>query len=165
VSFRPRSITTAILVVAVAVGASACSEEKLTPEEARRERVEERLKLSYTDEQVECMLDQFSDDLLIALDGEGKMPQTGSELDQFTTVTRGCIIESGDTLPGTPDTPATTTSAADPGDTPEDPPEGSDTSSSSPDTTEASSTTEATAAGGGPETRPESEGVQGGQAG
>lgn len=155
-SIRTRPLSAVVLVVALVLGAGACSDDEPTPEEARLQRVEERLKLSFTDEQVECMIGQFSDDLLVALDGERKMPQAGGELDEFTSITQGCIIESGDTVPGTPGDVTEPTEAT--------------TSSEQTDSTDSTSSTEVSGSsepsdtgtesppadqGGGPATRPE----------
>ena len=154
-SFRSRAPLTVLLVVALAVGAGACGEDDPTPEEARRQRVEERLKLSYTDEQVDCMLEQLSEGVLTSLDGKGNMPQGGAELEEFSTVARACVIGSGDTIPGTPDTGKTTTSATTSPETSTSAPPADDSSGGS--TPGGSSPGTTAGAAGGPDTRPETQ--------
>ncbi len=100
-SFRTRFIPLLIAVALTATGA-ACSDDDLTPEEARRQRVEDRLEASFGQEAAACMLDGFSDELLVALDGEGEFPEAGPEIEEFTTVARECIGETDGTPPTTP---------------------------------------------------------------
>ncbi|HMS87902.1 MAG TPA: hypothetical protein PKE56_05640 [Acidimicrobiales bacterium] len=135
---RPRFRTLAALVLAAALtlGAAGCGDDELTPEEQQRERVEKRLKLSFSDEQATCMLERFDDTLFEALDQEGQLP-TGPALDEFSEIARDCVV--GESTASTTSAPAstttadgaadsTTTTAADAGETTESSPDGSTTS-------------------------------------
>lgn len=109
VPLRPPARTLIALVLAVTVSAavSACGDDELTPEEQRRERVEERLELSFTDEQADCMMERFDEELFVALDREGQLPQ-GDALDEFSAIARECVV--GESTTST--TSASTTSAS-----------------------------------------------------
>jgi len=106
------------LVAVLAVGASACGDDDPTPEEARLQRVEDRLKASFTDEQVECMLEGFDDAVLASLDGTDTLPEDEAGFKQFQTVTQQCILESGDS-PVTTAAPEGTSPEAEPEPEPE----------------------------------------------
>jgi hypothetical protein len=88
---RTRSLATVLLVAALSLGAAACSDEQQTPEEQRRDRVEKRLKLSFSDEQVACMLDRFDDEVLAALDRDTGLPE-GQAMIDYTTIARECVV-------------------------------------------------------------------------
>ena len=135
---RPRFRTLAALVLAAALtlGAAGCGDDELTPEEQQRERVEKRLKLSFSDEQATCMLERFDEKLFDALDKEGQLP-TGPALDEFSAIARDCVV--GESTASTTTAPASTTTgggasdttsttAADAGETTESPTDGSTTS-------------------------------------
>lgn len=111
---RPRSqtVSTLLLAGAVALGAAGCADKELTPQEQRSERVEKRLKLSFSDEQVACMMARFDDDVLIALDRETGLPE-GQAMVDYTTVARECVVGEG-TVSTTAPTSSTVADADDP---------------------------------------------------
>ncbi len=89
-----RLTATAVAVLAVPDLLTGCSEKEKTPAEQRRERVERRLLLSFTDEQVDCMLDRIDSQLMAALDRESGLPE-GQTLIDYTEAARECVVAEG----------------------------------------------------------------------
>jgi hypothetical protein len=99
-------------VVVLALVGAGCSEDEPTPEEARLQRVRERLERSFTEDQVTCMLDQLDDAVLASLDrGEGTQP-SGPELEAFSQVATECVVGT-DGRPGEGDDGSDPTSTTD----------------------------------------------------
>ena len=99
-------------LVLVLVG---CAKDEPTPEEARYNRVRERLERSFTDEQAGCMLDEFDENLLVALDAEGQVP-AGPALEAFSAIAQTCVMNGEMTTttvaPGSSTEPAETDDTA-----------------------------------------------------
>lgn len=72
------TIAVAAVVVGLVVGAAACAKEKLSPAEARRARVEKRLGETFSNRQVDCILDRVDTPVLVALDS-GRALNAGTE--------------------------------------------------------------------------------------
>ncbi|MBX3314740.1 MAG: hypothetical protein KF906_10510 [Actinobacteria bacterium] len=121
-------IPKAVAVLAAVVLLAACSGDDPTPEELRRERVEERLADTFPPAQVSCILDGLDDATMIALDEDQDLAKDSAELATYSFVVRVCTAD--------PNATATSTTAA--GGT-------GTTTTSSP----AASTTTTTAASGG----------------
>jgi hypothetical protein len=94
----------AALVVIAALGACGGSEQ--SPAEARRERVESRLRESFSGAQTTCILDRADDELLRALDRTRDLDADATALAAWSDVLVACVTD--------PDGTTTTTAATDP---------------------------------------------------
>lgn len=108
-SFRQSGVVALAVCLSLPMGAIGCSKQK-SPDELRRDRVEERLKRSFSDEQVACMMKQFDGAMLQALDRETGLPD-GKQLSDYSEVARACVVLGGDTTTTTSDESPTTTSS------------------------------------------------------
>ena len=105
----------AFCVLAV-VATAGCSKQTLTQGEKREQRVRERLELSFSEEQVDCMMKQFDSQLIHALDRETGMPE-GQMMTDFTDVARACVLSEG-TVTTTTTTAITASTTTGPSDEP-----------------------------------------------
>ena len=115
-------IPKAVAALAAVVLLGACSGDDPTPEEQRRDRVEERLSDTFPPAQVSCIVDGLDEPTMIALDEDKDLEEGSAELATYSFVVRVCSADpdssvtststAGDgTTTSTTDAPATTTTA------------------------------------------------------
>lgn len=108
-NLRQSGVVALAVCLSLPLSAIGCSKEK-SPDEQRRDRVEERLKRSFSDEQVACMMKQFDGAMLLALDRETGLPE-GDQLSDYSEVARACVVLGGDATTTTGDNSSTTSSS------------------------------------------------------
>lgn len=87
-SHRPRVLAAALLVT---VGVGACGGSEQSPAEARRDRVEARLRTSFSAAQARCILDRADPDLLQALDRRRDLDPDAPALADWSGVLVACV--------------------------------------------------------------------------
>lgn len=112
----------AALVAVVLLGA--CSGDDPTPEELRRDRVEERLGDTFPPAQVTCILDGLDDATLLALDQNQDLEADSTELTTYSFVVRACAADPAGAATTTTGTGAGTATTAEPAATTTAPPGG-----------------------------------------
>ncbi len=85
------AVAAAALFVTLAAGA--CSGSEPTPAEARRDRVEARLRTSFSDAQARCILDRAQPDLLRALDRTAALDPKAGDLAEWSDLLVACVTE------------------------------------------------------------------------
>ena len=91
---RPSPVA-AVAALFVVLAAGACSRSEPTPAEARRDRVETRLRTSFSDAQTRCILDRAQPDLLRALDRAADLDPKSGDLDEWSDVVVACVSDDG----------------------------------------------------------------------
>ena len=81
------------LGLVLVLGAAACtrSEPTVDPAQARKERVEARLRSTFTDTQARCILTKVDTSVLRALDTKKALPADSAELTEFSAALRTCV--------------------------------------------------------------------------
>lgn len=90
-----RSPAVAVAALVVVLAAGACSGSEPTPAEARRDRVEARLRTSFSDAQARCILDRAQPDLLRALDRSADLDPEAGDLAEWSDLLVACIADAG----------------------------------------------------------------------
>ncbi len=106
-SLRLRTALAATVACCLSFGVASCGDDEPTPEEAQYQRVEELFHDAFGEEQAECMLRQFDDEMIASLDGPGALPE-GDALDEFTAIARACVTGDGTPEPPVEDPPGST---------------------------------------------------------
>lgn len=96
----------AVTALAVA-GLAGCSGSDQSPAEARRERVESRLRETFSGAQARCILDRSDARLLVALDRAEALATDDDALASWSDVVVACVTDPD----GTTTTASTTTTA------------------------------------------------------
>lgn len=108
---RPTGHGITVVFVLVCVAASACSKaEPVDPASARRERVEVRLRSTFSATQTRCILRDLSASDLSALDRKRALSPDDGALEHYSTAISSCVTPPGSPSPAVPSSsPATTT--------------------------------------------------------
>ncbi|MEZ5178984.1 MAG: hypothetical protein R2746_12140 [Acidimicrobiales bacterium] len=104
---RARAALAVVGAALLVVGAGACSGSEQSPAEARRERVESRLRETFSGAQSRCILDRSDATLLAALDRSRSLPPEGDALASWSDVVVACVTDPD----GATTTSTTTTTA------------------------------------------------------
>ena len=95
----------AALLLTVTVSLGACAGTEPTPEQARRDRVEARLRETFTKAQSSCILGLADDRVLTALDKEDDLAGDDATMKAYTNAVIACV--SGDEEPQSTTTSST----------------------------------------------------------
>lgn len=94
------------VLVAISLASSACSKPEPTPAEARRNRLETRLKTSFADAQSKCILGKLDEPTIAALDRTATLAP-GQALDRYSEAVRDCVADPATTTKPTRTTTST----------------------------------------------------------
>lgn len=109
---HPRPRTLALLGAMVLVSVVGCSDDPPTAEEARKDRIQDRLSQTFSDQQVRCIVDQLDDTVLQALDLGEALESDSDELGAYTEVVAVCVTDPNGTTTSSAPPPTTTTTEA-----------------------------------------------------
>lgn len=101
-----RTRTLATLVV-VGLAVTGCTQDKLSPAEARRARVEQRLRRTFSQTQTDCILRRVDTAVLVALDKGGDLEPATPQMFTYSNALAICV-----TNPDAPEASTTTAPAA-----------------------------------------------------
>lgn len=105
---RARSGAAGLVVVLALSGAvGACSGSDPTPAEARRDRVQARLRTSFSATQARCIIARADDSVLRALDRSADLSPTSKSMAEYSDLIVACVTDPD----GTTTTSSTTTAA------------------------------------------------------
>lgn len=109
----PRAVATAVAVLAVAgLGLGACADEKPDPAQERLERVETRLRSTFSASQARCILERSDTDVVRALDRTADLPADSPVLAAYSDAVAACVEDPTSTTSTTAE--PTTTEATGP---------------------------------------------------
>ncbi|CAN5197824.1 hypothetical protein BH20ACT3_BH20ACT3_05530 [soil metagenome] len=86
-----------LCAVVLTAGLGACSDPPPDPEEARRARVETRLRDSFSANQATCILERLDEPTLVALDRTGDLDADSDPMTTYSQAVADCIIDPGGT--------------------------------------------------------------------
>jgi hypothetical protein len=112
-------------LVVLGLAVTGCTQDKLSPAEARRARVEQRLRRTFSQTQTDCILDRVDTAVLIALDKGGDLEPATPQMFTYSNALAICVTDpdgstasttTSSTVPGTtaPGDATTTTSTTTP---------------------------------------------------
>lgn len=117
---RARAVAVALAALVVAGGVlGACADEKPDPAQERLERVETRLRSTFSAAQARCIIEQSDSGVVRALDRTADLPADSPVLAAYSEAVAACVADPNSTT-STTSTPADaedTTVPADAGDT------------------------------------------------
>lgn len=110
---RTHRITVLVLAAGLVLGplASACSSDPPDPAEVRRDRVEDRLRESFSAAQARCILRQVDATVLRALDRTVALDPTTEAMTAYSEAVAACVADPDTPAPAGDDARSTTTSA------------------------------------------------------
>lgn len=101
----PKPARAAALVVLLLAGAlGSCGSEKADPAVARRERVEARLRATYSPAQAGCVFTRLDGRTIAALDRSRDLPTASPEFRRYSSALRACIVPDSTTTTPTSST-------------------------------------------------------------
>jgi len=106
---RPASAgwVAAALALTVTLGLGACSGSEKSPAEARRDRVQARLRTSFSAPQARCIITRADGDVMKALDRSTDLSPKSKVMTEYSDLIVACVTDPN----GTTTTTASTTSA------------------------------------------------------
>lgn len=102
-----RARAAALAVAALAAGATACTKDELGPAEARRERVEQRLRRTFSARQADCILRRVDTGVLVALDSGKDLDPGTAAMFTYSNAVAICVNDPDAPLGSTTTTTAT----------------------------------------------------------
>lgn len=105
----PRARMLAALAVAAGLTFAGCSDEEPDPARARRERIETRLRASFSAAQADCILRNLDERTLAALDRERDLEADSPQLARYSAAAAACVADPEATVTTTTVAASTTT--------------------------------------------------------
>jgi len=101
------------VALAITLGLGACSGSDKSPAEARRDRVQARLRTSFSAPQARCIITRADDDVMKALDRSTDLSATSKVMTEYSDLIVACVTDPNGTTTTSPaSTTAPTTSSS-----------------------------------------------------